>query len=807
MPISAVPALESKSNSDPIHILSLPPEILQHILYTATTPSFLQLILTCRDFFKLAGKSRAVLLHHLHQLPGLKLGLSDHLSVSTSNLFIIVRRRAANHLYGVNFSADRTDYAFRHVTLDANACVLAEGREYINMALALKESVKLRLYGGKCERKEIIESPYGDGRGRILKILQWGKEITVLYAWIGEDEDLLSGGTTSNDPLWKHNETIWRKLRRGRQLHLPSHHDPPSSTSSSLSRNALPSPSRRRNFTEEASPHSLPLKFHLLHYNAYSFSEPAFFNIPRYKDELFPVCVAIASRLKCAILWDREDSVGPTSEATVVLYTTQYVPRGKEGTYDAVQVWPPKKDSHRDRNKAATQPTPPPTIPRSMTFFDDGRRLALYAPGQIVPFEIFNGSISSSITNSILLGIPGNLWVIDRPFWGRHERYTEKVDRGDADGNDDQEQRYCQQIYLCLGTAIVKGLKIAGILRSQITKDPIHCKHSVDCDGMQHTKLNSKVVARLWGWKETLSTLPGMVAWSGWSGPVRFVAVADWDRIFIWVVAVAELAEEYEEDGTGDVHDIDNVSDFEVEGADGSGDGEVGEGEGAGKGKGKQKEKKKERVKVMGYYERVWDKNLQASVVELKPIVLRMENGGVVRKMVWSRHRDEVEIENEVEEYVDDDDDEEEGEEEEEEEEAEEEEEEVSIQISEDYSRSVDATIRSIVQADADSDSDAYAMEFGESPVDQGDLNFEPRRNVSIRSGLGSNETLSNDPTLAVADESVDIRKSKKLKDKRKIYPPGLRLEVLTDRGVSFWELGVWARGRRKKRWLDEFAI
>src|SRR5271170_5614483 len=89
MPTSAfssrpAPALESKSNSNPIDILSLPPEILQHLLYTVTTPTFLQLTLTCRNFFRLASRSRAVLLHHLHQLPGLKLGLSDHLSVATS---------------------------------------------------------------------------------------------------------------------------------------------------------------------------------------------------------------------------------------------------------------------------------------------------------------------------------------------------------------------------------------------------------------------------------------------------------------------------------------------------------------------------------------------------------------------------------------------------------------------------------------------------------------------------------------------------------------------------------------------------
>jgi len=706
----------------------------------------------------------------------------------------MVRRRAAAHLYGVNFSADRTDYAFRHVTLDADACDLAEGRGYINMALALKESLKVRLYGGKCERKEIIESPYGDGRGRILKILQWSKEVTVLYAWIGKDEYLLSGDTASNDPLmWKHGETIWRNLRRGRQPHTPSYPGSPSSTSSSLSRNAFPSPSRRRNFIEAASPYSLPLKFHLLHYNAYSFSQPAFFSIPRYKDELVPVSIAIASRQKCAILWDHEGCVRPTSKATVVLYTTDCVPHGKEGTYDDRQVWPPKKDAPRDRNKAATQPTPPSTVPRSMTFFDDGNRLALYAPGQIVPFEVIptSGSTFGSLSNSVRLGSPGNLWVIDRPFWGSHERYTESVDRGDADENTDREQKYCQQTYLCLGTTIVTGLKVAGILRSRICKDRFDCMHSVECDRMQHTALNSAVVARLWGWNETLSTLPGVVAWSGWSSPMRFVAVADWDRIFIWVVAVAELAEEYEGDITRDADDVDSVSEAEDEGGDRSRDGEVGEDEDAGKGKGKQKEKKKERVKVKGYYDRVWDRNLQASVVELRPLVLRMGNGGVVRKMVWSRHRDEVEIENEAEESAADS------------------EEEESIQISEDHSPSVDATVLSIVQAiaDADSDSDAHAKEFDESPVDRGDANAEPRRDAGIRSDPESNETLSNDQTLAVADESVDIRRGKKLKDKGKIYPPGLRLKVLTDRGVSFWELGVWARGWRKKRWLDEFVI
>lgn len=108
---------------------ALPAEILQRILHFASTPTFLQLILVNRQLFNIAGESREVILHHLRHLPGLKLGLSDH-CITTTELFLILRQRAASNLYGANFTADCMSCAFSNdVLLNSHASSLAMGTD------------------------------------------------------------------------------------------------------------------------------------------------------------------------------------------------------------------------------------------------------------------------------------------------------------------------------------------------------------------------------------------------------------------------------------------------------------------------------------------------------------------------------------------------------------------------------------------------------------------------------------------------------------------------------------------------------
>jgi hypothetical protein len=122
-------------------LLRLPLEVLQLCLIHSTTPSFLQLIATCHMFWDLASNSRAVILHHLAQVPGIKLGIDD-LTTSTPNLFLTLRRRACLNLFGAHMRADRTDYTFPNSSFNASASCLWAGKRH-GMALVANDVVRL----------------------------------------------------------------------------------------------------------------------------------------------------------------------------------------------------------------------------------------------------------------------------------------------------------------------------------------------------------------------------------------------------------------------------------------------------------------------------------------------------------------------------------------------------------------------------------------------------------------------------------------------------------------------------------------
>lgn len=124
---------------------TLPTEILQRILHFASTPTFLQLILVNRQLFDAAAESREVLYHHLQNLPGLKLGLRDH-CVTTAELFLILRQRAANNLFGTNFTADCMSVGFsKDVLLNSRASSLAMGADGCpDLSIVVKDDASIR---------------------------------------------------------------------------------------------------------------------------------------------------------------------------------------------------------------------------------------------------------------------------------------------------------------------------------------------------------------------------------------------------------------------------------------------------------------------------------------------------------------------------------------------------------------------------------------------------------------------------------------------------------------------------------------
>jgi hypothetical protein len=123
----------------------LPPELLQLILRYCTTPSLMQLIRTCHLLFDLTEQSRDVVIHHLNNVPGEISDLKSGSCPATCELFLVLRRRAAASLQGVNISADRRDFRFADGAVDVGASSVASNPGP-NVVLVQKGDCSIRVY-------------------------------------------------------------------------------------------------------------------------------------------------------------------------------------------------------------------------------------------------------------------------------------------------------------------------------------------------------------------------------------------------------------------------------------------------------------------------------------------------------------------------------------------------------------------------------------------------------------------------------------------------------------------------------------
>lgn len=163
-------------------LLNLPTELIQLILKYATTPSYLHAALSCRTLFHIASTYRDLVLHHLNQIPGLKSGIEQR---ETKDLFVLLRRRAAKHLYGANFYADCILYNFNEKSIDVGASSIADNSGSPNLALVLRDDELVYLFhtvDGSISLKRSLNFPYEQpGTVKILKTAFTGdNSISVL---------------------------------------------------------------------------------------------------------------------------------------------------------------------------------------------------------------------------------------------------------------------------------------------------------------------------------------------------------------------------------------------------------------------------------------------------------------------------------------------------------------------------------------------------------------------------------------------------------------------------------------------------
>ena len=417
----------SAAPSCPCHVTlgSLPLEILQKIFRFSTTTTFFQVIQVSHKFYSVASQGRELILYHLRHVPGIKLGLDDR-SISTEDLFLIFRQRAASHLYGINFTANCRNLAPSPIgirTFDPRSSCLAIGSDGFgsNTCVVFKNSLRVRLNPHDHRPTgDYIECPYADGSAKIVQVVQQSHYICVLYAWVPPDKDTIDDTAHTEPKILLNAKQVDQKRARDGYCYSAKQDHPRSAHTDSSAR----------------------VHYHLVHYDIFRFNNrPTFFSIPTHKSlrnkRLVPIHLAVHNRLQVAILWDLPGTLTPSPHATVCLYVAEHIPRHEQGTYDVWVIYPfdhpspthrsslrPEKNhahphsdsddlvvavaSTRKMTYTYTQAHQPshtnnghdrsrdsdadlrllhfPLKPRSIAFFREGRRLSLYAPGSSTPF-------------------------------------------------------------------------------------------------------------------------------------------------------------------------------------------------------------------------------------------------------------------------------------------------------------------------------------------------------------------------------------------------------------------------------------
>ncbi|CAI7650947.1 unnamed protein product [Penicillium bialowiezense] len=143
----------------------LPTELIQLILLQCETPDFFQAARTCRRVNEIAHISREVILHRLHHTPGPVDGLD---SLTTQELYTVLRCRANTQLDGAEYCAQFTTYVFPKA-IDGRASTFESPRDSNRALLVFKNDSTvylMKMHKGKLIQEAQWASP-GQDTGKV----------------------------------------------------------------------------------------------------------------------------------------------------------------------------------------------------------------------------------------------------------------------------------------------------------------------------------------------------------------------------------------------------------------------------------------------------------------------------------------------------------------------------------------------------------------------------------------------------------------------------------------------------------------
>ena len=580
------PYIMSIPKPSSVVLKSLPPEILQAIFLLVTTPSLLELCQTCWTFFNIASSSRVVLLHHLRRIPGIKLGLED---VPTKQLFLLLRRRAAWSLFGINFHADRLQYPFSlsgYGSIDSNASDLSTISDP-NLAIVRTGGSEVHLYHATKHGIEprlaiVFEFPFSR-RDRELKfeivkvrLTSQNSGVSILFKTVPQ---LCEGETLKN----RFEHEAWEQGRHGKYGLVQF------SVTGSVSRQL-----RLASFCDERD------------CDAFTFAvedpENGTFAIGwrERKSEKSMGRRYCSQDMKIGLYWGSQPSSKPFSERlanrcskSVPLAYGMPLPQESRGLFVSDLSF--ARDAMSNSQKLLVHPA------GSLTY-----DLLLEPKPRLALFPIGDESVDEGIWRDN--GLPVSTcrrrveYKLGLPFFAVHEMPTVSPGQpprpGSAEvvcvtkylkiGFDVKEYCYPNDIYYPPQTAVI-------FCQSVYRAHPF-CNRQCDLNTVQPADSTNKIIARLWGFHAPQTNKLGVIATSPQG---TRIAIADWSKIMIWPLDPLELVDE------GKEYFVDDETPL---------------------------------VTGKEYFERELNDHVKdtSTIALLRPVTLVMEDGAVVRQMKFA---------------------------------------------------------------------------------------------------------------------------------------------------------------------------
>lgn len=153
-------------------LLSLPTELVELVLRTCDTTTYLQLAFSCYTLLSIATNGRELITHHLKNTPGCL--DDDYLgSASTRELFRLLLHLSYQQLYGAEFYTERKLVNFSNKVLDTRASSLGFG-SLDQVALVFNDDqivYRCRVGNGDALLLFRVKSPASDlGQTEVLQV-------------------------------------------------------------------------------------------------------------------------------------------------------------------------------------------------------------------------------------------------------------------------------------------------------------------------------------------------------------------------------------------------------------------------------------------------------------------------------------------------------------------------------------------------------------------------------------------------------------------------------------------------------------